>query len=203
MENYLTKIKNIKDKNTSTLINEKIYDYVMNKIYDKIFPKTNDKDDKIFSQSIMLSWTEPKHFIPGKTNYVFDSFLPEVKDFFKLMDKEKSPRKKLLYVKKIFDSILKVVKFNGGDVQTGVDDEMPILNYALTKARPIRIFSNLQLMELYIGERGSKGEGSQLTQLIASCDFIINIKYNNLNDITKEEFTRKCNNAASGEILQS
>ena len=184
-------------------INDKIYDYVMNKIYDKIFPKTNDKDDKIFSQSIMLSWTEPKHFIPGKTNYVFDSFLPEVKDFFKLMDKEKSPRKKLLYVKKIFDSILKVVKFNGGDVQTGVDDEMPILNYALTKARPIRIFSNLQLMELYIGERGSKGEGSQLTQLIASCDFIINIKYNNLNDITKEEFTRKCNNAASGEILQS
>ena len=104
---------------------------------------------------------------------------------------------------KIFELIRNLVKFNGGDIQTGVDDEMPILNYALAKSRPIRIFSNLQLMDLYIGERSSKSEGSQLTQLIASCDFIINIKYNNLNDITKEEFTKKCNSAALGEIIQT
>ena len=203
IDDYLKSKQKISSLQDINEINDKIYDYVMNKIYDKIFPKTNNKDDKIFSQSIMLSWTEPKHFIPGKTNYVFDSFLPEVKDFFKLMEKEKSPRKKFLYVNEIFHSISKVVKFNGGDIQTGVDDEMPILNYALAKSRPIRIFSNLQLMDLYIGERRSKSEGSQLTQLIASCDFIINIKYNNLNDITKEEFTRKCNSAALGEIIQT
>ena len=179
-------------------INNKIYDYVMSKIYDKIFPKTNDNDDKIFKKSFMLSWTEPKHFIQGKTNYVFDSFLPGVIDYFKLIDKEKSPRKKILYMKEIFNSISKVVKFNGGDENTGVDDQMPILNYAFVKAQPIRIYSNSKLMELYIGDMSSKEEGSQLIQLIALCDFIINLKYENVHGVTEEEFTKKCNSAALG-----
>ena len=179
-------------------INNKIYDYVMSKIYDKIFPKTNVKDDKIFSKSFMLSWTEPKHFIQGKTNYVFDSFLPGVIDYFKLIDKEKSPRKKILYMKEIFNSISKVVKFNGGDENTGVDDQMPILNYAFIKAQPTRIYSNSKLMELYIGDMSSKEEGSQLIQLIALCDFIINLNYENMQGVTKEEFTKKCNSAALG-----
>ena len=148
----------------------------------------------------MLSWTEPKHLIPGKTNYVFDSFLPGVIDYFKLMDKEKSPRKKILYMKEIFNSILKVVKFNGGDENTGVDDQMPILNYAFIKAQPTRIYSNSRLMELYIGDMESKEEGSQLIQLIALCNFIVELTYQNLYGVTKEEFTRNCNNAALGRL---
>jgi hypothetical protein len=181
--------------------NNKIYDYVMSKIYDKIFPKTNDIDDKIFSKTFMLSWTEPKHLIPGKTNYVFDSFLPGVIDYFKLVDKEKSPRKKILYIKEIFNSISKVVKFNGGDEKTGVDDQMPILNYAFIKAQPIRIYSNSRLMELYLGDLNSKEEGSQLMQLIALCNFIVDLTYKNLYNVTKEEFTRNCNNVALGKNI--
>ncbi len=181
--------------------NNKIYDYVMSKIYDKIFPKTDDIDDKIFNKSFMLSWTEPKHLIPGKTNYVFDSFLPGVIDYFKLIDKEKSPRKKILYIKEIFNSISKVVKFNGGDENTGVDDQMPILNYAFIKAQPSRIYSNSRLMELYLGDLNSKEEGSQLMQLIALCNFIVNINYKNLYNVTKEEFTRNCNNVAVGKNI--
>ena len=179
-------------------INNKIYDYVMSKIYDKIFPKTNDNDDKIFNQSFMLSWAEPKHLIPGKTNYVFDSFLPGVIDYFKSIDKEKSPRKKILYMKEIFKSISKVVKFNGGDEKTGVDDQMPILNYAFIKAQPNRIHSNAKLMELYIGNKGSKEEGNQLMQLIALCNFIIDLSYKNIYNVTKEEFIKNCNNVALG-----
>ena len=170
----------------------------MSKIYDKIFPKTNDKDDKIFNKTLLLSWVEPKHFIPGKTNYVFDSFLPGVIDYFKLIDKEKSPRKKILNMKKIFSSISKVVKFNGGDENTGVDDQMPILNYAFVKAQPNRIYSNSKLMELYIGDLSFKEEGSQLIQLIALCDFIINLNYEQMHGVTQQEFASKCNNAAKG-----
>ena len=184
-------------------INDKIYDHVMSKIYDKIFPKTNDIDDKIFSKSFMLSWTEPKHLIPGKTNYVFDSFLPGVIEYFRLIDKKKSPRKKILYMKEIFNSISKVVKFNGGDENTGVDDQMPILNYAFIKAQPNRIHSNTKLMELYIGDKGSKEEGSQLMQLIALCNFIVDLTYKNIYNVTKEEFTRNCNNVALGKKISN
>ena len=184
-------------------INNKIYDYVMSKINEKIFPKTNDIDDKIFNKTYMLSWTEPKHLILGKTNYVFDSFLPGVIDYFKLIDKEKSPRKKILYMKSIFSSISKVVKFNGGDENTGVDDQMPILNYAFIKAQPNRIYSNSRLMELYIGDMSSKEEGSQLIQLIAICNFIVDLTYENINGVTKDEYNRNCNNAALGRKIST
>ena len=198
IKEYLLSNEKYKCSSEIEEINNKINDHIMIKLYDKIFPKTNSKDDKIFNKSVMISWTEPKHFIAGKTNYVFDSFLPGVIDCFKSMDKEKSPRKKILYMNDIFTSISKVLKFNGGDENTGVDDQIPILNYAFVKAQPIRIDSNIKLIELYIGDMGSKKEGSQLTQLIATCDFIINLNYDNLNGVTKEEFLRKCTYAASG-----
>ena len=205
METYFNLIKDnliSSKKYTNSLeieeISNKINDYIMNKIYDKIFPKTDTNDDKIFNKSVMLSWTEPKHFIPGKTNYVFDSFLPEVIDYFKSMDKVKSPMKKISYMNDIFNSISKVVKFNGGDDDTGVDDQMPILNYAFVKAQPMRINSNIKLMELYIGEMKSKKEGSELTQLIATCDFVIHLNYNNLNGVSQEDFVKNCNSAALG-----
>lgn len=94
IKDYLISNKKVPSSLDIEEINNKIYDYVMIKIYDKIFPKTYDKDDKIFNRTIMLSWTEPKHFIQGKTNYVFDSFLPGVIEYFKSINKEKSPRKK-------------------------------------------------------------------------------------------------------------
>lgn len=83
----------LNDEKTMQLINEKIYDYVMTKIYDKIYPPDTDQiDNIIFSQSVKLSWTEPKNFIKQK-NFVYDSFLPDVIYYFKQIDIEKSPRK--------------------------------------------------------------------------------------------------------------
>ena len=35
-------------------------------------------------------------------------------------------------------------------------------------------------------------------QLVALCDFVINLGYGQLHEITQEEFTRKCNSAALG-----
>lgn len=60
----------LNDEKTMQLINEKIYDYVMTKIYDKIYPPDTDQiDNIIFSQSVKLSWTEPKNFIKQKILY--------------------------------------------------------------------------------------------------------------------------------------
>ena len=67
----------------------------MSKIYDKIFPDDSSENDmKIFQSAVRLSWTEPKHFIKFKRELVFESFLKDVLKFCKLMDSEKTPRKK-------------------------------------------------------------------------------------------------------------
>ena len=199
INNYLSLVKSTLEKKKYAglnSINEKIYDYVMSKIYDKIYPiEPYEEDNKIFQQSIRLAWTEPKHFIKSKRQFVFGSFLTDVLSYFKLLDSEKSPRKKLLNMTEIFNSIGFLLKFNGAGPDAGVDDQMPILNYAFIKAQPLRMFSNAKFMELYIGDKKNKFEGSQLTQLLGICDFIAKIKYSQLIDVTNEEFIKRCNEA--------
>ena len=193
----------LNDEKTMQIINEKIYDYVMTKIYDKIYPPDTDQiDNIIFSQSIKLSWTEPKNFIKQKKNFVYDSFLPDVIYYFKQIDIEKSPRKKLMNMSNVFKSITNLVDFNYGEdkIDVGVDDQMPILNYSFIKAQPERIYSNCRYMDLYIGDKRSKGEGSQLSQLIGICQYIKDLKYDSLFDVTEEEFNINCNKAAANQI---
>ena len=169
----------------------------MSKINSKIFPKTYDDDDKIFKNLFMLSWTEPKHFIKGRNNYIFDAFLPQVIDNFNSLENVQSPRIKILIIGNIFELISKIVFFNGGNANLGVDDQMPILNYCIVKAQPKCICSNLKFIELYRNSLIEKGNDNELTQMIALCDYIKNIKYNNLIGISQEEFINNCNEVIS------
>ena len=193
----------ISNEKTMQIINEKIYDYVMVKLYDKIYPRDTDQiDNWIFSQSIRLSWTEPKNFIKQKKNFVYDTFLPDVIYYFKQIDVEKSPRKKLINMSNIFKSITNLVDFNNGEekLDIGVDDQMPILNYFFIKAQPERIYSNCRYMDLYIGDKRSKQEGSQLSQLLGIIQYVKDLNYDSLFDVTEEEFNLKCNKAAANQI---
>ena len=193
----------LNDEKTMQIINEKIYDYVMTKIYDKIYPPDTDQiDNIIFSQSVKLSWTEPKNYVKQKKNFVYDSFLPDVIYYFKQIDIEKSPRKKLMNMSNVFKSITNLVEFNYGEekIDVGVDDQMPILNYSFIKAQPERIYSNCRYMDLYIGDKRSKEEGSQLSQLFGICQYVKDLKYDSLFDVTEEEFNINCNKAAANQI---
>ena len=207
INNYLNLVNSALEKKKVVdlkLINNKIYDYVMTKIYDKIYPiEPYEIDNKIFQQSIRLSWTLPDHFIKSKRKLIFGSFLSDVIKYFKLIDIEKSPRKKMVNVTEIFNSIGFLLKFNGAGNDTGVDDQLPILNYAFVKAQPLRMHSNVRLMELYIGDKKNKIEGSQLTQLSSICDYISDIKYTDLNDVDSEEYIKKCNEATAKEFIKA
>ena len=193
----------INEEKTLAIINDKIYDYVMTKIYEKLYPSESEQfDNSIFSKCVKLCWTEPKHFIKEKTNYIYDTFLPDVLLYFKKIDVEKSPRKKLLNMSKIFNSISNLVDFNSGESKTdiGVDDQMPILNYCFVKAQPERIFSNCKYMELYIGDKSSKEEGNQLSQLMGICMHVKDITYKSLFETNEKEFNLNCTKAALNQI---
>ena len=201
VKTHVEKTQKISDENEKKDIHNKIYDYVMEKIYEKIYPIEPDPQDyQIFRRCVLLSWAEPKHFIVKKTNYVFDSFLPDVIEFFGKMDKEKSPRKKFIYMKRIFGAINDVLRFNGGDGSSGVDDQMPILNYAFIKARPQHISSNCKYMNLFIGKNKNRSEGSQLTQLSGICEHVVSLTSKQLNGVSEEEFNEKCKQAQFEEL---
>ena len=113
IKEYLIKEKKIKEQKLFELINEKINDFVLSKIYDKIFPKEQSKMDiDIYEKPVSLSWIEPRHIIPEKTNYAYDSFLLDVIKNFSLLEKNKSPRIKFKNMSNIFISFTNLVKFN-------------------------------------------------------------------------------------------
>ena len=177
-------------------IMEKIYDYLMGKLYDKIYPiEPSEEDNKIFQKSVLLSWTQPKHFLKTKKEFVFGSFENDVLGYFKLLDEDKSPRKKLIDMDGVFNSIGFLLRFNGKGPDTGVDDQIPILNYAFIKAQALRMSSNVKFMELYIGDKKSKKEGSQLTQFRGICEMIPKIQHTDINDVDMKEFNKRCNDA--------
>ena len=70
---------------------------------------------------------------------------------------------------------------------------MPILNYDFIRAKPQHMSSNCNYMELFIGDKKDKEEGSQLAQLTAICKFTENISAKQLFGVTEEQFSRRCN----------
>jgi hypothetical protein len=174
------------------MVNNKIYDYVLSRIYDKIYPKERDQSDKkIFRNSCQLSWVEPDNIIKDKTQYDFDFVLPDINNYFNQIRNEKSPRKKIINLNEIFISINKLLKFTKGDVPVGVDDQMPLLSYCFIKSRPWGIYTDINFMKLYIGNRKNKVEGNQLTQLFTICDFIEQAKFSSFNNVSENEFKEK------------
>ena len=166
----------------------------MEKIYDKIFPTfKSDKDIQINNLCKELSWTEPKNYIDDNKNYIFDSFLPEVISNFLKVEKEKSPRIKLTYVKKVFICVSQVQDFNGADgSKAGADDIANILPYAFIKSILNMAYTNLQYLQFFV-KKGSL-EDQWLTQLNVACGFVLNANYKNLK-VTQEEFEENCEKA--------
>ena len=183
----------IKDEKELNLINDKIYDYVMSRIYNKIYPKDNSNiiDDQILKNTCLLSWVEPNNIINSNTHFDFDLVLPDINKYFNSIRTEKSPRKKLLNLKNIFSSINRLLIFSG-TTKAGVDDQMPLLTYCLIKARPRMLYTDCKFMELYIGDKKNKGEGNYLTQIKTICDFIRHVSAKSLYNVDEEEYNKKC-----------
>ena len=192
---YITIIKEFIEKEYKeeelNLILPKIYDYIMEKIYKKIYPDDNNRDNRIYQNSIKLSWVELKHFVK-KEILVSTAFLNDISKYLNLIDMEKSPKKKFFNVNKIFNSVnILLTKFNGSkEIYVGIDDILPILSYAIIKAQPLRLYSNIKFLELYIKEK--EINYNQLIHLLHICDIISNIESSNLFNISNEEFNEKC-----------
>ena len=174
---------------------DELADYVMKKLYEKIYPQDPCmKDTLTFKKCVMLSWTEPKHFISQKKNYVYDSFLPDVIALFKQIHQEKTPVKKMECVKNIFKLINSVIKFNDRKSDCGADDSTSILIYSMVQASPFFIYSDLKFLETFYEKEKQGIEESYLVQLFLALDFIDNIEANTLG-MDVNDFNQKCTEA--------
>ena len=194
VKNKLRTLKIYRNEDEFNDINNKIYDFIMEKIYDKIFPLVqSDKDFNLQNLCMQLSWTEAKNFIPGQNDDIFDTFLPDVISNFWKLEEEKSPRKKIEYMHKIFVCINQVQNFNGADGnKAGVDDIINILEYAFVKAQLKMANTNFEYLKFFV--KPNSEEDNFLTQLNVVKEFILNITHDKL-QISQEEFDENCKKA--------
>ena len=132
----------------------KIKDYIMNKLYKKIYPPNkHDKDWEIYTKTKQLTWIDPQIII--HKNYVFDNMLPDILEEFNKINSSKTPFKKLLCLRKIIKYIENLILFNEGmDKQIGAEDLTPVLNYIYIKAQPISIFTDIEFIKLFTENSG-------------------------------------------------
>ena len=178
---------------------EMIYDFIMARIYDKIFPHTdNYKDDKIYRQTVLFSWLEPKHLIKENKIFNLSDISRDFHYYITRLQEKKSPFEKFEYLSKIFKLINKSAKFHGHELK-GNDDTMPILLYLVLKEKPLKLYSNCKYMELFLLDKKNKEEDSQLMQFNSICDLISKMEYEDLFNVSLKEYKLKCAEALKND----
>ena len=186
------------DKEELEKIIIKIKDYIIEKLYEKIFPKNSDfLDNKIYLNSLKLSWTEPRHFLKeeiiGKNiaNFDFKRFISELKILMKNIEKEKVPWKKIeliYYILEIMDKCF----MNKNKVSYGQDFFKNLLIYAIVKIQPSWLHSNCLYIRTFIECHKNKTGESIFEILSEACNFFEEITHKNLLGVSEMEFNEKC-----------
>ena len=178
-------------------IMDKLYDYIMEKLYNKIFPKEPyEEDNKFFQKSVLLSWTQLKHFIKSEEEFDLGNFENDSLEYFKVLVKEKSPRKKIIAMNNIYKSIEFLLRLNVKDLEY----TYPILTFSMIKAQDLRMGSNIRYMDLYIGEKIYEKEGTYLKNFKDIFDYILKIIHSDLNGVSESEFMKNCNDTKGLKI---
>jgi hypothetical protein len=196
IKHYLLKI-NIIDKEIQEDIFNKIYDYLMEELNDKLFPKEPSKKDiQIFQNSYQHIWIRLSNLF-AVNNYILEDYLFDSRIYLTQFEKEKSPRKKLLCINEIFNYIYKFAQFNGiGEV--GAEEEITLLLYIVIKSRLQKLYSNCKYTELFISHKGNNLENNQLLKIIAICEKIEALQFEDFYNIEKSYYIYYCDMAKKG-----
>ena len=174
------------------LIKNKINEYIMRNIYEKIFRiEPLNEDNKIFQKSYLLSWVELKHFLKLEKELLFGNFEQEILEHFNSLEKERYVNHKFNYLNKIFDLIELFQKFNGLENYLNIDGQIPIFRYSFIKAQEKMIYTNMEFMELYKENLGDKFDKNKFEIFKKVCAIIPKFDFQNLINISKEEYIEK------------
>ena len=191
MENIIKKEKIIKRFNKKELI-EIIYDmqnYIFSLLYDKLFPLEPTKDDNYFyNKCLRLNFIKPENIIEN-TNLINENLIKYSINYLKDIDDELTPIDKIKIFKKVIEVINNSIYFISGKTELGVDDVIKPLIYAIIKSKPKNICSNYQYCELYLNSGLAKREyGIVLSQIGLVIEFIKKMKFNDLINVSEEQF---------------
>ena len=208
LNEYFKKINNIIFKNQNFnigkgqgVIYDEIVDYIFTKIYDKIFPKQQCIEDfQIFQQCIKLSWITFDLFSEKK--YVLDNLVPSTNKYFGMINRMKSPTKKMKIFEKIFSIIKNTCIFNKIDIEQ--DEIYNLYIYALIQSQFPNLYTNLTYLKMY--SPSSYLKEKWFLNIESSIISIKNFDINNLINkekfgINEQNFNEYCQKSINGERI--
>ena len=196
-------LNEINDENKSNRIVIKIYDYIMEKIYTKIFPKNIEVEDALIELNCnKASWVEPKHLIKGKDDFIYGNFISDITEWIKKIDQQKSISKKFICIEEIFRALYNLFLFNGDKLE-GLDEEIQFLDYGLIKAKPKNLYTNCEFLKTFIGNRKGKKEDNHLTQISLISSMIAKLNHSFFINISESEFKEKCEKNIKNIVLNN
>ena len=198
LKNYFKNLKNLirKEKivkkyskeETENICND-LENYLLVKLYDKLFPLKNSKADiKFYKKCCRLDFIKPENIIKDK-NIINENLWKTSMNYINEMDKKFTPVDKIKCFAKAFAVLQNSISFYTGKKDLGVDDTIKPLTYVLLKSKPKYIFSNYNYCQLYLDpDLSKKQHGILLTQICMIMNIIKDMKYSELIDVTEEQF---------------
>ena len=198
LKNYFKNLKNLIRKENivkryskediESICNE-LENYILVKLYDKLFPLNKTKSDlKFYKKCCRLDFVKPENLIKDK-NVVNENLWEASMKYINEINNKFTPADKIKCIAKAFSILQNSITFCSGKNELGVDDTLKPLIYILLKSKPKNIFSNYNYCQLYLDPDLSKKQfGILLTQICMIINIIKDMKYSELIDVSEEQF---------------
>ena len=163
--------------------------YILYKLYTKLFPSEQTKKDIIFyKKCCRLNFIKPEALIKDK-KAINEKLWQASIILINELDAKFTPVDKVEKFGKAFGILQNSLTFSSGKNDLGIDDTIPILIYVMIKAKPKNIFSNSKYCQLFLNPELSKRMyGILLSQIEMIKNIVFNMKYTDLIGVSEEEF---------------
>ena len=190
--------KKFSNNNDLSLISIELENYILFKLYDKIYPSKSTKSDiDFYNKCCCLNFVKPENLIKN-TKIINEKLWKTSIDYINEIDDKFTPVDKLKCFGKAFSILQNSITFCSGKDELGVDDTIPPLIYILIKSKPKNLISNYNFCTLFLNPLLSKKEyGILLSQIGLVMNVIKDMTYKDLINITKEEFEKNYNDILS------
>lgn len=121
-----------------------IVDYIFDNLYSKFYSKEpSTYDNTIYEKCVKLSWTHLSHF----TNFRYyntEKCISKGISMLEELHNERNPYKMRLILKEMIN----VVRDGFGSMYASIDDVIGVMIYIVIRAKPKRLFSDIQYYEV-------------------------------------------------------
>ena len=176
-------------KDESDTIFFELQNYILYKLYPKLFPSNpTKKDTKLYNKCCRLNFIKPESLIKDK-NAINEKLWKSSILLINQLDEKFTPQDKVEKFGKAFGILQNSLTFSSGKKDLGIDDTISILIYVIIKAKPKNLFSNSKYSQLFLHpELAKRMYGILLSQIEMVKNIIYNMKYTDLIGVTEEEF---------------